>query len=260
MNEGGATRRALITGASSGIGEGFARKLAERGYDVVLVARRRDRLDAIAAGLSGVTAEVIEADLASDAGVASVEARLRAGDIDLLVNNAGFGTVGEFASMPLARELEELDVNVRALMRLCHAALSAMVPRGRGAIINVASTAAFQPIPGEATYAATKAFMLHFTEGLHEENRKHGVTVTALCPGPVRTEFMQVAGIETERLPSMAWTSVDQVVAAALRGVDARRAIVIPGAFNRVGATGTRMVPRFLARRIAGRLIQRSEK
>ena len=164
MTEATSRPRALITGASGGIGETFARHLAKRGHDLVLVARRRDRLEKLAAELSeahGVKAEVVEADLADDSAVATVEERLRRGDIDLLVNDAGFGTRGEFAGLPIERELEELDVNVRALMRLTHAALGPMVERGRGAVINVASTGAFQPVPHMATYAATKAFVLH---------------------------------------------------------------------------------------------------
>src|SRR3990172_7648625 len=149
MTEATSRPRALITGASSGIGEAFARQLAKRGHDLVLVARRRDRMEKLAAELSGahgVEAEVVEADLAEDSAVATVEERLRRGDIDLLVNDAGFATRGEFAGLPLARELEELDVNVRALMRLTHAALGPMVERGRGGVINVASTGGFPPV------------------------------------------------------------------------------------------------------------------
>ena len=180
-------KRALITGASSGIGEAFARQLARKGYDVVLVARRRDRMEKLAADVTadnGVAAEIVEADLALPDAVAAVEARLRQGDISMVVNCAGFGTRGEFASLPEDRELEEIDVNVRALTRLSHAALETMVPAHRGTIINVASTGAFQPVPYMATYAATKAYVLSFSEALHEEAKPHGVTVTCVCPGP----------------------------------------------------------------------------
>ena len=259
MAKDGTPARALITGASAGIGEGFARHLARRGHDLVLVARRGDRLDALASELAqqhGIAAEVLAADLARDEGVALVEERLRAGDIGLLVNNAGFGTIGEFVESPIERELEELDVNVRALMRLSHAALGPMVKRKQGAIINVASTAAFQPIPYNATYAATKAFVLHFTEALHEEARHHGVTVTCLCPGPVKTEFQPVAGIDPASLPSFAWMSVDSVVQSALSAVRWRRAVAIPGALNRMTATTGRMAPRFLVRRVAGNMFR----
>lgn len=246
---------ALITGASAGIGEGFAKQLAKQGYDVVLVARRRDRLDQLAADIaaSGNTAaDVLAADLATEEGVALVEQRLRSDGIDVLVNNAGFGTVGEFSNLPLDKELEELDVNVRALMRLTHAALSSMLPRKHGSIINIASMAAFQAIPRNATYAATKAFVLHFSEAVHEEAKEHGVTVTCVCPGPVKTEFQQVAGIDQSRVPSIAWETVDTVVESALSAMRAGRAIAVPGPMNALSAAGTQLAPRFLTRRIAG--------
>lgn len=255
-----ATRpRALITGASAGIGQGFAKHLARRGHDLTLVARRKDRLVQLASDLTtahSANVEVIEADLATDAGVSSVEERLRSGDIDLLVNNAGFGTIGRFAGLPLDEELRQLDLNVRALVRLTHAALSSMVPRKRGAIINVASMAAFQAIPYQATYGATKAYVLHFTEAVHEEAKEHGVTVTALCPGPVRTEFQEVAGLDDSRIPAFTWTTVDTVVDSALSAMRAGRAIAIPGVFNVAGALGTRLAPRFVARRVAGAFLR----
>lgn len=249
----GTAKRALITGASAGIGEGFARQMARQGYDLVLVARRKDRLDALATELSsehGISADALEADLAGEHGISLVEERLRSGEIDVLVNNAGFGTVGEFAELPVDRELEELDVNVRALLRLTHAALTSMVPRKRGAIINVASMAAFQPVPYNATYAASKAFVLHFSEAVHEEVRQHGVTVTCLCPGPVRTEFQQVAGLDAGSMPPITWMSVDAVVRSALSAMRGGRAITVPGAVNVAAMAGTRMAPRFLVRRI----------
>lgn len=252
-------RTALVTGASAGLGEAFARRLARRGHDLILVARRRDRLDALATDLAAThsaTVDVIEADLSIDAGVSLVEERLRSDEIDLLVNNAGFGTIGAFVDLPLDRELEQLDLNVRALMRLTHAALTSMTPRKRGAIINVASTAAFQPIPNNATYSASKAFVLHFSEAVHEEAKKRGVTVTCLCPGPVRTEFQEVAGLEDDRIPAMAWTSVDTVIDTALSAARAGRAIAVPGALNIATAATTRMMPRFLVRRIAGAFFQ----
>jgi short-subunit dehydrogenase len=253
-------RRALVTGASSGIGEEFARQLARKGYDLVLAARRRDRLEKLAAELStshGTTAEVIEADLGTPEGVISVEKRLEQGDIDLVVNNAGFPTYGEFAGLPIYRELEEVDVNIKALVRLTHSALGPMVQRKRGNIINVGSTGSFQPVPYMATYAATKAFVLHFSEGVHEEVKKHGVTVTCLCPGFVHTEFQQVAGLDRDRIPDRGRLTPAQVVAAALKGTAAGRAIVIPGAMNRALATGlVRVSPRFAVRRIAGRLFE----
>src|SRR3990172_12533359 len=259
MTEAASRPRALITGASAGIGEAFARQLAKRGHDLVIVARRRERMDKLAAELSeahGVEAEVVEADLAKDGDVSAVEERLRRGDIDLLVNDAGFGTRGEVAGLPLARELEELDVNVRALMRLTHAALGPMVERGRGGVINVASTGAFQPVPHMATYAATKAFVLHFSEALHEEGKGKGVTVTCLCPGPVKTDFQQVAGVHDRRVPALASTSVDAGVESAPKAVSAPRGIVMPGLLNRVTAGAVRLMPRSLARRIAGAMFR----
>ena len=251
-------RRALVTGASSGLGETFARQLAGRGYDLVLVARRRDRLDKLAQELAesrGVEAEVIEADLSRPEGVALVEQRLRKGDIDMLVNNAGFATRGEFWALPVERETQEIDVNVRAVARLAHTALEAMVPKKSGAIINVASVGAFQPVPYMATYAATKAFVLHFSEALHEEARRHGIMVTCLCPGPVRTEFHQVAGVNEESMP-VGWKTPDQVVASALRANSRGRAIVVPGGMNAMTATVAKFAPRFLTRKLAGRMFR----
>jgi short-subunit dehydrogenase len=251
--------RVLITGASAGIGEGFARHLAKDAYDFVLVARRRERMDALASELSsqhGATSEVIEADLTTDLGVAAIEERLGRGDIIMLINNAGFGTFGEFAKQPLQRELEELDLNVRALMRLTHAALQPMTERRSGAIINVASAAAFQPIPYNATYAATKAFVLHFSEAIHEEARHHGVSVTCLCPGPVKTEFQQVAGLDSNAIPAIAWESVDSVVRSGLSAARSGRAIAIPGTVNKMTSASSRLVPRFLVRRVAGSMFR----
>ena len=253
-------RRALVTGASSGIGEEFARQLAKKGYDLVLVARRGDRLEKLAAEFSqaqGTISEVVEADLGTTEGVISVEKRLAAGDVDLLVNNAGFATRGDFATMSIWRELEEIDVNVKALVVLTHAVLQPMLEKKQGIIINVGSTGSFQPVPYMSLYAATKAFVLHFSEGVHEEVKKQGVTVTCLCPGYVLTEFQQVAGLDERRLPNRGRLTPAQVVAAALKGAAEGRAIVIPGTLNRAMATGlVRVTPRFAVRRIAGNLFK----
>lgn len=254
-----ARRLALITGASAGIGECFARRLAKGNFDLILVARRRERLEALAKELSdsnGTSCEIIVADLAKDEDVSIVEGRLRTGDIDLLINNAGFGTFGAFAKLPIERELEELDVNVRALMRLSHAGLVPMIDRGRGGIINVASAAGFQPVPYNATYAATKAFVLHFSEALHEEAREHGVRVMCLCPGPVKTEFQEVSGLDAQALPSFAWVSVETVVDDALSALRGGRAICLPGTFNALTANSVRLAPRFLVRRISGSMFR----
>lgn len=252
------TKRALITGASSGIGEAFARQLARKGYDVVLVARRRDRMEKLAADVtaaSGAAAEIVEADLALPDAVAAVEARLRQGDISMVVNCAGFGTRGEFASLPEDRELEEIDVNVRALTRLSHAALETMLPAHSGTIINVASTGAFQPVPYMATYAATKAYVLSFSEALHEEAKPHGVTVTCVCPGPVKTEFQQVAGVDQRSL-RLGWTTPEKVVNMTLSAASRGKAIVVPGGLNQATALSNRFVPRFVTRKIAGAMFK----
>ncbi len=256
----GSGKRALITGASSGIGEVFARKLAARDYDLTLVARRRERLEHLAEELTaahGGSCEVIEADLAQAEAVAAIEKRIGRGDVTMLVNCAGFGTRGDFAGLPVDRELEEIDVNVRALTRISHAALKAMMRSTAGTIINVASTGAFQPVPYMATYAATKAYVLWFSEALHEEAKPYGVTVTCLCPGPVRTEFQQVAGLDDSRM-RFGWTSPEQVVLAALRAAARGQAVVIPGAMNRAGAVSAKLAPRFLSRKIAGAMFKRA--
>lgn len=253
-----ARKRALVTGASSGLGEEFARQLAAKGYDVVIVARRRDRLDKVASEVraKGADAEVIEADLSRPEGVTTVVQRLQKGDISLLVNNAGFGTSGEFSKMPIERELEEIDLNVRALTQLSHAALQPMMAKGKGAIINVASTGAYQPVPYMSTYAATKAYVLFFSEGLHEEAKEYGVTVTCLCPGPTRTEFQEVAGVG-ERL-RVGFTTADKVVAQALSAAKAGSAIATPGVMNKVTASLPRFTPRFVVRKISGAMFKRA--
>ena len=248
--------RALITGASAGIGVEFARQLAKRGYDLVLAARRKERMDELAGELSNVDVETVAVDLVTDEGVGELETMLQSGSIDLLVNNAGYGTFGEFAKLPLDRELAELDLNVRALMRLSHAAAAAMVERKRGAIINVASSAAFQALPYNATYSATKAFVLHFSEALHEELKRYGVTVTCLCPGPVKTEFQEVAGVDPGGIPAMAWTSVESVVSSAISAMRSGRAITVPGPLNMATAASSKFTPRFITRRVAAAMFR----
>ncbi|MFQ5471987.1 MAG: SDR family NAD(P)-dependent oxidoreductase [Dehalococcoidia bacterium] len=252
-------RIALVTGASSGFGAEFARQLARRGSDLVLVARRKDRLDAVAEEVSaahGVRTEVIEADLTKKTGVASVVERLKQGDVTLLVNNAGFGTVGEFAKLPIGREMEEIDLNIGALTKLSHAALGPMIEKKHGTIINVGSTGSFQPVPRMASYAATKAYVLSFSEALHEEAKPHGVTVTCLCPGIVMTEFQQVARVDTEKLPSIGVLTPDKVVAAALRGAARGKAIVVPGGMNQAGVGLAKLAPRFLVRKVSGSMFK----
>jgi hypothetical protein len=252
-------KRALITGASSGIGEEFARQLVRRGYDVVLTARRKDRLDALAEelALAGATAEVLPADLSAPDGVAAVVDRIGRGDITLLVNNAGFGIRGRFGEIPIERELEELDLNIRALTQLAHAALLHMKDRGKGTIINVGSTGSYVPVPYMATYAATKAYVLSFSEALHEEAKHYGITVTCLCPGGTRTEFQAVAGVEERNLPRFGFMDAEPVVAAALDGARNGSAIVVPGLLNKATANLPRFTPRFAVRRLAAAMFER---
>ena len=245
---------AIVTGASSGIGEEFARQLKQRGYDVVVVARRKDRLEALAKEIGG--AEIIEADLSTPAGVSAVEERIAKGDIEMLVNNAGFATNGGFVDLPLERELEEIDLNVRALTQLSHSALGPMKERRSGTIINVGSTGSYQPIPYMSTYAATKAYVLFFSEGLHEEAKSYGVTVTCLTPGPVKTEFQEVSGVRAESMPA-GWATPQQVVKLALNAAKSGSAIAVPGMVNKATANLGRIAPRFMVRKISGRMFKK---
>ena len=244
----GPSSTALITGASSGIGEEFARQLAAKGHGIVLVARREDRLRKLAAELErdhGVRVEVVACDLADPAARRKLaEAVSQADlDVDVLVNNAGFTTVGDVHANP-DRQLGMVRVNVEALVDLTTIWLPGMVERGRGAIINVASVAGFQPIPVQATYAATKAFVLSFTEATSAELKGTGVTMTALCPGPVATEFTEAGGFRTESPgPSFIWSSAEDVAKAGIEGAAKGKRVVIPGIGNRVTANFGRHGP-----------------
>ncbi|MGH3344546.1 MAG: SDR family NAD(P)-dependent oxidoreductase [Carbonactinosporaceae bacterium] len=253
--------RALVTGASSGIGEAFARQLARTGSGVVLVARNEGRLRELAGEISaahGVDAEVLPADLRDVEQLAAVERRAGSTDdpIDLLVNNAGYLTCGSFHGLDVEEETGQVDVHVRATLRLTHAATGPMSKRGRGGVINVASTAAFQAAPGLATYAAAKAFVLSFSEALHEELRGHGVTVTCLCPGFTRTELQQRADADMGHVPGLMWQTPDEVARTALRGHAGGRAVVVPGAVNRALAASARVVPRPVSRKVAARVMR----
>lgn len=253
---------ALVTGASAGIGAAFARALSARGDDVVLVARSKPRLDDLAAALRrdhGVEVEILAADLTNTADLATVEARVAEAErpVDVLVNNAGFGTVGSFDALPVEREDEEIRLNVLALVRLTHAALGAMTARGHGAILNVSSVAGYQPSPRMATYGATKAFVSSFTQAVHEEAKSRGVHVMVLCPGFTRTDFQERAGVDQSDVPAFAWMSAEAVVDDALRALDARRAVCVPGALNRVTALLSDMAPAGVTRRVAGLVLRR---
>lgn len=250
-------RRALVTGASSGLGEQFARQLASRGSDLVLVARREERLEEVAAPLraAGRAVEVLVADLATEEGRHAVEARLgdTAAPVDLLVNNAGFGAFGDVADLPSDRQQQMVEVNVVALTRLARAAAVGMRARGRGGIINVASTAAFQPNPHAAVYGATKAYVLSLSQALHEELTASGIRVLALCPGVTPTEFQDAAEVSVA-LPGVVLTSPERVVRAGLESFARGRAIEVPGLLNRVTATASSMGPLRVSRRVSGLL------
>ena len=246
---------ALVTGASSGIGRAIAERLAADGTHLVLVARRRDRLDALAAELSaahGTDAEVLVADVTDRAQLALVEDRLRAGDppVDLLVNNAGRGGQGAFADIPLGWQEEQIRLNVLAPVRLSHVALEGMIARGRGGILNVSSIAGLQPMPRVATYAATKAYLSSFSHALHEEVRHQGVTVTNLLPGFTRTEFHEAAGMSRSVVPGPAWMKADTVARAGLRAVARGRAQCVPGVGYRVLTVVSGLTPWSVSRRV----------
>jgi len=250
----GMTNVTLITGASAGLGVEFARQLSAKGHRLVLVARRKERLDALAAELGD--ARGLALDLGEAGAAERLMADLAAHDetVDTLINNAGFGLAGRFAELEGKRQREMIDLNCGALVELAHAVLPAMIERRAGAILNVASTAAFQPGPGMAVYFATKAFVLSFSEALHEEVRGHGVTVTALCPGPTATEFGEVAGWRESALIDKLSAKSEDVVRAGLIALDKRKAVAIPGLVNRLGTQGHRFLSRRLLRRIAGSL------
>jgi uncharacterized protein len=252
--------RALVTGASGGIGEAYARALSARGAALVLVARRADRLEKLAAEL-GTEVEVMAADLADPASRAPVEARLAdsAAPIDLLVNNAGFGTTGVFAELDLDREDEEIRVNVLALMRLTRAVLPGMLERGHGGVVNLGSVASFVPAPKTATYAATKGFVLSFSEALSEEVRGRGVRIQCLCPGLTRTDFQSTADYDASGQPRFMWQDADEVVAESLAGLDKGKVVCVTGLQNKSMVVGTALVPRALKRRMAATFSARNK-
>jgi hypothetical protein len=226
---------AVVTGASSGIGAAFAQRLAKDGYGLILVARRRDRLEALARELGN--AEVLAADLTSDEQLALVEQRIAtAPNLDLLVNNAGFGTVGRFFEIPVDSQDEMHRLHVLATVRLSHAALRGIVARGKGAVINVSSVAWFGHSPGNVSYCATKAWMNSFTEGLHLDlKRAHSpVKVQCLCPGFTISEFHDVVRMDRKRVPGWLWTRAEDVVDASLSGLAHGKLYVVPGLFYKL--------------------------
>ncbi len=250
----GPDRAAVVTGASSGIGTEIARVLAARGHQVVLVARTEAKLQSLADEINGKGggAHVVTADL-SDRKVRSALAdRVEALGLepDILVNNAGLSTLGPVSEADPLAELNMIEVDVASVADLCTRFLPGMVERGRGAVLNVASTAAFQPLPGQAAYGAGKAFVLSYTQSLAGELRGTGVTATALCPGPVETGFGERAGFTDEEahnaLPGVMWVDAVDVAKAAVAGMDKGKMVVIPGLANRVGAMFSQVAPRSL--------------
>ena len=251
---------ALITGASSGIGRAFAQLLAGMGKDLILVARREDRLQTLAAELTRqypIHSHVLPVDLGrlDGPGRLFADTEARGLTVDLLVNAAGFARVGEFSELPWETQGAMIQVNVQALAELTRLYLPGMRQRHQGGVINVASSAAFQPVPYMAVYAATKAFVLSFSEAIAQEVAEDGVTVLALCPGATATEFWSIAGHWQDRLAAM--QSPDRVAAVALRAFKRRRSSVIPGLQNKVMAfAASRLSPRPVAARLAARIIR----
>ncbi|MGI8835789.1 MAG: SDR family NAD(P)-dependent oxidoreductase [Pyrinomonadaceae bacterium] len=249
----------LITGASSGIGEVFARRLAARGRNVLLVARSEEKLVTLCNELGrskSIRAQHVALDLSLPESPARLfeETEKRGLSIDLLVNNAGFGSFGDFSKADLARELNMIDLNVKALVNLTFRFLQPMRERKQGAIINVASTAGFQAVPFMATYAATKAFVLSFSEALWEENRPYGIKVMALCPGVTETNFFEAA--RGQKPPARASQTPEEVVETALRGLARGKSHIISGWINRAMTESERLVPRSLVTRMAGRMMR----
>jgi hypothetical protein len=241
----------LITGASSGIGAEIARELASRGLGVTLVARREERLRELADELisnHGIDAEIVSADVSSERSRNRLfnEIEQRGLTVEVLVNNAGFGSGGRFNELDPAKEASMVRTNCEAVIALTGHYLPEMVSRGRGAVLNVASLIAFQPVPYQATYGATKAFVLSFTDAIHEELRSTGVTATSVCPGPVRTEFGEQGGFggADERIPDHLWLDAGKVARDAVNALDAGDRVTVPGPQNQIAALWGQHLPR----------------
>jgi short-subunit dehydrogenase len=249
----------LITGASSGIGAAFARKLAARGRNVLLVARSEDKLIALCnelGRLTSIRAQYLAVDLRQPDAAAQLleETTKRELEIDMLINNAGFGSMGDFAKLDLEHELEMIQLNVRAVVDVTRRFLGPMRDRKHGTIINVASTAGFQAVPYMATYAATKAFVLSFSEALAEENRAHGIHVMALCPGVTETNFFEASKID--RPPMRTIQTAEEVVDAALRGLARHKTVMISGWTNWFVVEAERFVPRSMVTKVAAKALR----
>jgi len=242
---------ALVTGASAGLGVEFARQLSKRGHRLVLAARRKERLDTLAKELGNARAVAI--DLSKANATAKLMADLEAAgeQVEILVNNAGFGLIGRFAELDAKRLRQMIDLNAGTLTDLCRAVAPEMIKRKSGAILNVASTAAFQPGPQMAVYFATKAYVLSLSEALHEELKPHGVHVTCLCPGPTRTEFGEVAGFGGNGLFDRLAMESAEVVKSGLAALDRNQAVIVTGLMNKIAAASIRFAPRSIVRKIA---------
>jgi short-subunit dehydrogenase len=250
---------AVVTGASTGIGEALAWGLASRGYELLLVARRASTLEKLSVDISArhsVKCGFLAADLTDPADVAAVAQQIEERSVTTLVNNAGVGSYGPFQKLPLSEEIQEIRLNVEALVALTHAALQVFVPRRSGRLLNVASTASFQPGPKNATYSATKAFVRFFTEAVHEEVRPSGVHVTALCPGFTHTEFQRRAGMGAVNVPRFMWADPASVAEAGLVALDRNQSVCIPGAINKLGAVLARISPPSVSRKMAGQILR----
>ncbi len=257
-------RVGLVTGASTGIGVDFARLLAERGHDLILVARDAERLEKVGASLRadhGIAYDVLSADLTEPDDLARVEARCadQRAPIDILVNNAGFGTGGRFHQLDVDWEEREVRLNVLAVVRLTHAAARTMVQQGRGAILNVSSMASFQPGPRMATYCATKAFVTSFTQAVHDDLIGTGVRATVVCPGFMQTEFQTRLGVLPGG-PAFMWQSTEGVARAALDAVARNRPVEIPGALQRVVATASGFLPTVFTRQASKFVLRQSAR
>ena len=252
-------KTALITGASSGIGEEMARQLAAVGCNLILVARRTERLDSLARELVSVTVDVITADLSDPQAAEAVYAQTQAAgrQVDILINNAGFGFQKPLLSLPVADQLGMIDVNVRSLLVLTQRFAAPMAQRGQGWVLNVSSVSSWFPIPGMATYAASKACVLHLSRALHEELKPAGIVVTALSPGGTRTEFSSIARERMDPDLEKAMMPVDVVARAGLEALASGKAVVVPGALYRVMVSLVRVLPASWVTRLAGRVMGR---
>jgi len=261
LRHSGYAGRAMVTGASSGIGAAYARRLAQGGYDLTLVARREARLQALAEELSqtyAVRVDYVVADLSEPGGLGRVEARVATTEgLTMLVNNAGFGLLGEFAESGVEMQEAMIRVHVLATVRLTRAALSGMLTHGRGGIVNVSSVAAFYPMSGSVTYGATKSYLNAFTEALQQELRGTGVRVQALCPGFTRTEFQDKAHVPSLAVPGFLWMTPEAVVEQSLRDLNVGKVISVPGCLYRASVLVSRMLPRAMLYDF-GRWVQRT--